>query len=73
MTQGDGIKSHIRLCAEHGALLGFSPSLSSPLAYSFSLNNNNLNRGAWLVQSVEHAILDLRVVSSSPTLGVTPT
>ena len=26
--------------------------------------------GAWLAQWVEHAILDLRVVSLSPTLGV---
>lgn len=30
-------------------------------------------RGAWLAQSVEHRTLDLRVVSSSPTLGVEPT
>jgi len=27
-------------------------------------------RGAWLAQSEEHAILDLRVMSLSPTLGV---
>ena len=27
-------------------------------------------RGIWLTQSVEHATLDLRVVSLSPTLGV---
>lgn len=27
-------------------------------------------RGAWLARSVEYANLDLRVVSSSPTLGV---
>ena len=30
-------------------------------------------RGAWLAQSVEHATLDLRVVSSSPTLDMEPT
>ena len=30
-------------------------------------------RGAWPAQSVEHATLDLRVVSSSPTLGIEPT
>ena len=29
--------------------------------------------GAWLAQLVEHATLDLRVVSSSPTLGMEPT
>lgn len=29
--------------------------------------------GAWLAQSVEHAILNLRVLSSSSTLGVEPT
>ena len=27
-------------------------------------------RGAWLVQLVEHAMFDLRIVSSSPTLGI---
>lgn len=27
-------------------------------------------RGIWLAQSVEHATLDLRVVGSSPVLGV---
>ena len=30
-------------------------------------------RGAWLAQSVEHATLDLSVVSSSPKLGAEPT
>ena len=36
-------------------------------------------RGAWVAQSIKHLTLDLssgldlRVVSSSPTLGVTPT
>ena len=30
-------------------------------------------RGAWLAQSVEWAVLDLRIVSSSPTLGAEPT
>lgn len=29
-----------------------------------------LRRGAWLAQSVEHATLDLGVVSLSPTSGV---
>ena len=29
--------------------------------------------GAWLAQSGEHATLDLRVVSSSPILGMEPT
>ena len=28
------------------------------------------NRGAWLAQLVQHVALDLRVVSSSPMLGV---
>ena len=28
------------------------------------------NMGAWLAQLVEHVTLDLRVVSSSPTLGL---
>ena len=28
--------------------------------------------GAWLAQSVEHATLDLRIVSLSPMLGVEP-
>ena len=27
-------------------------------------------RGTWLVQSMKHATLDLRVVGSSPMLGV---
>ena len=27
-------------------------------------------RGTWLAKSVKHLILDLRVVSASPTLGV---
>ena len=27
------------------------------------------SRGSWMAQSVKHAILDLRVVSSSPRLG----
>ena len=31
--------------------------------------NKLKNKGAWLAQSEEHATLDLRVVSSSPTLG----
>lgn len=26
-------------------------------------------RGAWLAQSVDHVVLDLEFVSSSPTLG----
>ena len=30
----------------------------------------HINRGTWLAQSVEHATLDLGVVTSSPTLGV---
>ena len=30
-------------------------------------------RGAWLAQSTEHMTLNLRVMSSSPTLGVEPT
>ena len=29
--------------------------------------------GAWLAQLVEHGTLDLRVIGSSPTLGVTIT
>ena len=29
----------------------------------------HINRGTWLAQSVEHATLDLGVVSSSPALG----
>ena len=29
-----------------------------------------LDWGTWLAQSVEHVTLDLRVVSSCPTLGV---
>ena len=29
-------------------------------------------RGTWLTQSVEHATLDLGVVSSIPTLGMEP-
>ena len=32
--------------------------------------SNGYSWGAWLAQSVEHAILDLRVVSLGPTLGV---
>ena len=27
-------------------------------------------RGSWLVQSVEHVTLDLRLINSSPTMGV---
>lgn len=34
------------------------------------LNVNGKMLGAWLAQSVEHAILDLGVVSLSPMLGV---
>ena len=30
-------------------------------------------QGTWLAQSVKHATLDLRVMHSSPTLGVEPT
>ena len=30
----------------------------------------NISRGTWLAQSVEHATLDLGVVSLSPTPGV---
>lgn len=30
-------------------------------------------KGIWLAQPVERAALDLRAVSSSPTLGVEPT
>ena len=30
-------------------------------------------KGAWLAPSEEHLTLDLRVVSSSPTLGLEPT
>ena len=33
-------------------------------------SNYSPSRGAWLAQSEEHVTLDLRVVSSSPTLGV---
>jgi len=29
--------------------------------------------GTWLAQSVDHATLDLKVMSLSPTLGVEPT
>ena len=29
--------------------------------------------GAWMAQLVEHVTLDLRVMSSSPTLGMEPT
>ena len=32
--------------------------------------DKRVRRGTWLAQSGEHAILDLRVLSSSPTLGV---
>ena len=31
---------------------------------------NRQNRGTWLAQLVEHVTLDLRVVSSSPMVGV---
>lgn len=31
---------------------------------------NSINRDSWLAQSVEHATLDIRVVSLSPTLAV---
>ena len=31
---------------------------------------SNMVQGTWLAQSVEHATLDLGVVSASPTLGV---
>ena len=31
---------------------------------------NRRSRSAWLVQLVGHATLDLRVVSSSPTMGI---
>ena len=34
---------------------------------------DNLYRGTWPAQSVEHATLDLRVVSSSLLLGMEPT
>ena len=42
--------------------------------YSHFLKLGNITkqikvRGAWLAQSVEHGTLDLRVISSSPTLG----
>ena len=37
------------------------------------LKNFIVNGGAWLGQSVKHATLDLRVVSSSPMVGVEPT
>jgi len=33
-------------------------------------NKNALNGSTWLAQSVEHVMLDLRVVSLNPTLGV---
>ena len=29
--------------------------------------------GTWLIQWVQHATLDLRIMSSSPTLGIEPT
>ena len=32
-----------------------------------------LGRGTWLAQSVDLGTLDLRVMSSSPTLGAEPT
>ena len=42
---------------------------NSPTENNDELQTKN-RRGAWRVQSVERAALDLRVVSSSPTLGV---
>ena len=36
---------------------------------NFSLMFENRHGGAWPAESVEHVTLDLRVMSSSPTLG----
>ena len=36
-------------------------------------SKNRKGGGKWLAQSVEHATLDLGVVSSSPMVGVEPT
>ena len=37
---------------------------------SIPFPRKGINWGIWLAQSVEHATLDLRVVSLSPTLGM---
>ena len=37
---------------------------------SLSVGLKHLKKGTWLAKSVEHVILDLRVVSSNPMLGV---
>ena len=36
----------------------------------FHLCEKGISRGTWLAQSIEHATRDLRVMSSSPMLGV---
>ena len=46
-----------------------SLGLESALAEAGKNRKENIG-GAWLDQSVEYAALDLRVVSSRPTLGV---
>lgn len=38
--------------------------------YFLHFEDSERLRGAWLAQSVEHATLDLGVMSLSPTLGV---
>ena len=44
--------------------------LSSILSLFRNSFKSLLCRGTWLAQSVEYVTLDLRVVSSSPTLGL---
>ena len=60
-------KINIQLRKRHRNLLFLSLLLQ--LGFVFKVNKN---RGAWLAWLVEHAALNLRVVGSSPMLGMQP-
>ena len=42
----------------------------NPFKYHIVVTFKNIYWGAWLAHLVEHATLDLRVISSNPTVGV---